>query len=100
MEKVKEDVNLLHDLIRQHDVIFLLTDSRESRWLPTVIGSVEQKVSFCFIRFYLIDKLLLLFRLFYVVLLVLILMLLFVMVYQPASQNHLQQHIKIFYQAI
>lgn len=50
MEKVKEDVNLLHELIRQHDVIFLLTDSRESRWLPTVIASVEQKVcSFFFI---------------------------------------------------
>lgn len=44
MAKVKEDVNLLHDLIRQHDVIFLLTDSRESRWLPTVIASVEKKV--------------------------------------------------------
>ncbi|CAF0852177.1 unnamed protein product [Rotaria sordida] len=47
MEKVKEDVNLLHDLIRQHDVIFLLTDSRESRWLPTVIGAVEQKIVLC-----------------------------------------------------
>ena len=44
MEKVKDDVKLLQDLIRQHDVIFLLTDSRESRWLPTVIASVEQKV--------------------------------------------------------
>ncbi|CAF0967613.1 unnamed protein product [Adineta steineri] len=46
-EKVKEDVNVLHDLIRQHDVIFLLTDSRESRWLPTVIASVEQKIVLC-----------------------------------------------------
>lgn len=44
MGKVKEDINLLHGLIRQHDVVFLLTDSRESRWLPTVIASVEQKV--------------------------------------------------------
>jgi ubiquitin-like modifier-activating enzyme ATG7 len=48
MEKVKADVNLLHELIRQHDVIFLLTDSRESRWLPTVIASVEQKVCYDF----------------------------------------------------
>ncbi|CAM4940969.1 unnamed protein product [Rotaria socialis] len=47
IEKVKEDVNLLHDLIRQHDVLFLLTDSRESRWLPTVIGAVEQKLVLC-----------------------------------------------------
>ena len=44
MHKVKEDIQRLHELIRQHDVIFLLTDSRESRWLPTVIGSVEKKV--------------------------------------------------------
>lgn len=43
-DKVKEEVELLQDLIRQHDVLFLLTDSRESRWLPTVIGSIEQKV--------------------------------------------------------
>ncbi|UJR31382.1 hypothetical protein I4U23_018876 [Adineta vaga] len=47
MDKVKDDVKLLHDLIRQHDVIFLLTDSRESRWLPTVIASVEQKIVLC-----------------------------------------------------
>lgn len=73
-EKVKEDVNLLHDLIRQHDVLFLLTDSRESRWLPTVIGSVEKKVcpsfhsSSLFFYYSTPD------RLFYVVQLVLILM--------------------------
>ncbi|CAF5175406.1 unnamed protein product, partial [Rotaria magnacalcarata] len=47
IEKVKEDVNFLHDLIRQHDVLFLLTDSRESRWLPTVIGAAEQKLVLC-----------------------------------------------------
>ncbi|CAF1015529.1 unnamed protein product [Adineta ricciae] len=47
MEKVKDDVKLLQDLIRQHDVIFLLTDSRESRWLPTVIASAEQKIVMC-----------------------------------------------------
>lgn len=45
VEKVKEDVQALHDLIRRHDVIFLLTDSRESRWLPTVIAAAEQKVN-------------------------------------------------------
>ncbi|XP_073974864.1 autophagy-related 7 isoform X2 [Rhodnius prolixus] len=35
----------LHDLIECHDCVFLLTDSRESRWLPTVIASVLDKVA-------------------------------------------------------
>ncbi len=48
---MQEDVSLLHELIREHDVIFLLTDSRESRWLATVIGSVEKKVCFYLILF-------------------------------------------------
>jgi len=37
-EKVSKDVTLLEDLIKdEHDVVFLLTDSRESRWLPTLM---------------------------------------------------------------
>lgn len=34
----------LQTLFEQHDVIFLLMDSRESRWLPTVMGVAMNKV--------------------------------------------------------
>jgi hypothetical protein len=35
----------LDELIQNHDVIFALTDSREARWLPTVMCSAHDKVS-------------------------------------------------------
>ena len=38
-----ESLDRLEALVRSHDVVFLLTDSRESRWLPSVIGSVLGK---------------------------------------------------------
>lgn len=34
---LKDKVQQLCDLINEHDAIFLLTDSRESRWLPAVL---------------------------------------------------------------
>ena len=34
----------LLELIRSHDVVFLGTDSRESRWLPSVLAAVEGKL--------------------------------------------------------
>lgn len=46
LEKTKADVARLEELIDQHDAIFLLMDSRESRWLPTVIGAAKGKVCF------------------------------------------------------
>ena len=40
----ESDVIRLEGLIQSHDAVFLLMDSRESRWLPTVIGTSEGKI--------------------------------------------------------
>lgn len=44
MAKTIEELELLEALIIEHDVVFLLTDSRESRWLPTFFGAYHNKV--------------------------------------------------------
>jgi len=44
MEKTQQDVALLERLVDEHEAIFLLMDSRESRWLPTVLGAAKNKV--------------------------------------------------------
>nr|VWO94440.1 Ubiquitin-like modifier-activating enzyme ATG7 (ATG12-activating enzyme E1 ATG7) (Autophagy-related protein 7) [Ganoderma boninense] len=44
VEQAKKDVATLEKLVDEHDVIFLLMDSRESRWLPTVLGAAKGKV--------------------------------------------------------
>ncbi|KAG7192987.1 Autophagy protein 7 [Scheffersomyces spartinae] len=42
--KLKSEYEKLMQLISSHDVVFLLMDSRESRWLPTVAGLSKDKI--------------------------------------------------------
>ncbi len=43
IDKAKEEIKDLEKLIIDHDVTFLLTDTRESRWLPTLLATVHEK---------------------------------------------------------
>lgn len=45
MEQARKDVAHLERLIDAHDIIFLLMDTRESRWLPAVVAASKRKVS-------------------------------------------------------
>ena len=42
--KTKQEFEQLKALVEAHDVIFLLMDTRESRWLPTVMGKAAGKI--------------------------------------------------------
>lgn len=45
IDKITADFKVLEDLVKTHDVIFLLTDTRESRWLPTLLGAAYDKLT-------------------------------------------------------
>ncbi|KIH63717.1 putative E1-like protein-activating enzyme Gsa7p/Apg7p [Ancylostoma duodenale] len=43
---LERDVALVDDLVANHDVVFLALDSREARWLPTVLATKHGKMAF------------------------------------------------------
>ena len=46
LAQAQKDVEQLEKLVSQHDVVFLLMDTRESRWLPTVVAASQRKVPY------------------------------------------------------
>lgn len=45
LEETNAALDQLEELIKNHDVIYLLTDSRESRWLPTMLAAYHKKMT-------------------------------------------------------
>eukprot|EP00892_Ulva_mutabilis_P003533 jgi/Ulvmu1/1551/UM110_0014.1 len=44
VQQTIEDVTQLDELVREADAVFLLTDSRESRWLPSLLAATHDKL--------------------------------------------------------
>ena len=45
LDQIAADVRKVEELILAHDVIFLLTDTRESRWLPSLLAAEHGKLT-------------------------------------------------------
>ena len=45
IEQTKQTIQKLEELYARHDVVFLLLDSREARWLPTVLCAAMNKIA-------------------------------------------------------
>ncbi|KAI8143271.1 hypothetical protein BJV82DRAFT_106967 [Fennellomyces sp. T-0311] len=43
-DRLSSDIRQLTELINAHDAVYLLTDSRESRWLPTLLAMQANKL--------------------------------------------------------
>ena len=43
--QTEADAARLEELIKAHDVVFLLMDTRESRWLPTLLAAAHGKLA-------------------------------------------------------
>ena len=43
-EEIQRGVSVMERLVDEHDVVILLTDSRESRWLPTLLCAGKNKL--------------------------------------------------------
>uniref|UniRef100_A0A8R1DE97 Ubiquitin-like modifier-activating enzyme ATG7 n=1 Tax=Caenorhabditis japonica TaxID=281687 RepID=A0A8R1DE97_CAEJA len=42
---LEEEVEKLEQLVKEHDVLFLALDSREARWLPTLLANKHRKIA-------------------------------------------------------
>ncbi|XP_043510433.1 ubiquitin-like modifier-activating enzyme atg7 isoform X2 [Frieseomelitta varia] len=45
LESTKKSLEKLEELVENSDVVFLLLDSREARWLPTVLCAAKNKIA-------------------------------------------------------